>query len=167
VIQASPEAKILIAGQAPGLKVHQTGIPFNDPSGKRLREWMGVSDSVFYDPTKIALVPMALCFPGTSQYGDLPPPPICATTWRSRIIENLPKIQLTLVLGQYAHAYHFNGPKRSISERVKQWKDYWPELVPLPHPSPRNNRWLKQHPWFEAELVPLLQGRVREVLKQG
>ncbi|WP_448248957.1 uracil-DNA glycosylase family protein [Thalassotalea agariperforans] len=166
VIQFDPRAKILIAGQAPGKKVHETGIPFDDPSGKRLREWLGIDNDVFYDEKHIAILPMGFCFPGTGKSGDLPPRPECAATWRAELLDNLKHLELTLVIGKYAQEYHLGKSGSSVTEIVSTWQTYWPEIVPLPHPSPRNNRWLRNNPWFEAELVPRLQKRVSEVLKR-
>ncbi|GAM70428.1 hypothetical protein JCM19236_566 [Vibrio sp. JCM 19236] len=140
--------------------MHDTGIPFNDPSGDRLREWMGVSKEMFYDEKQIALLPMGFCFPGTGKSGDLPPRPECAQRWREQLLAQLPNIELTLVLGKYAQSYHFGKSKRSLTELVVGWQDYWPNKVPLPHPSPRNNIWLKRNPWFEKELIPQLQARL-------
>ena len=166
IIQVSSFAKILVVGQAPGSRVHQTGIPFNDPSGDRLREWMGIDKELFYDEQKIALVPMGFCFPGTGKSGDLPPRPECADTWRIKLLEQLPKIRLTIIVGQYAQAWHLKtGNKANLTETVMAWKDYWPEAIPLPHPSPRNNIWLKRNPWFEEQILPSLKRRVKAVLK--
>jgi uracil-DNA glycosylase len=165
VLQCSASAKILLAGQAPGRKVHSTGIPFDDPSGNRLRDWLGVSREVFYDASAIAILPMGFCYPGTGTSGDLPPRPECADRWRAPLLAQMKKIQLTLVLGQYAQRYHFDTKPRSLTELVRDWKDYWPDMVPLPHPSPRNNRWLKQNPWFETELLPELKIRIRQILQ--
>ena len=166
IIQVSSFAKILVVGQAPGSRVHQTGIPFNDPSGDRLREWMGIDKEAFYDEQKIALVPMGFCFPGTGKSGDLPPRPECADTWRIKLLEQLPKIRLTIIVGQYAQAWHLKtGNKANLTETVMAWKDYWPEAIPLPHPSPRNNIWLKRNPWFEEQILPSLKRRVKAVLK--
>ena len=143
IIQVSSTAKILIVGQAPGSRVHETGIPFNDPSGDRLREWMGIDKEIFYDDKEIALVPMGFCFPGTGKSGDLPPRPECAATWRVQLLEQLPNIKLTIVVGQYAQAWHLDqGNKANLTETVVAWKSYWPKAIPLPHPSPRNNIWL-------------------------
>lgn len=166
VLQIHPQAKILIAGQAPGKKVHDSGIPFDDASGNRLREWLGVTSEVFYDPKKIALLPMGFCFPGTGKSGDLPPRPECAATWRNQLLGYLPNVQMTLVLGQYAQKYHFDGARSSVTQLVREWRTYWPKKVPLPHPSPRNNIWLRKNPWFEIELLPSLQVRVSEILTQ-
>ncbi len=164
VIQLHPSAKILIAGQAPGRKVHESGIPFDDASGDRLREWLGVSREVFYNPKQFAIVPMGFCFPGTGKSGDLPPRPECAETWRKRVLAQLSNIEMTLVLGKYAQAYHFGKSASSVTELVKSWRHYWPEILPLPHPSPRNNIWLRKNPWFEGEVLPVLRDRVSEVI---
>ncbi len=148
VLQVHSSARILIAGQAPGSKVHQTGIPFDDPSGDRLREWMGIDRSAFYDPTRIAILPMGFCYPGTGKSGDLPPRAECAIAWRTKLLDCMPSIQLTLVIGQYAHAWHLaDTAKGSLTETVMAWNDYWPKQIPLPHPSPRNNIWLKRNTW--------------------
>lgn len=157
-------ARILIAGQAPGLRVHQAGVPFCDPSGDRLRAWMGVDETVFYDRSRIAIVPMAFCFPGYSNKGsDLPPPPICARTWHDRVMAALPKIALKLVIGGYAMKYHL-GAKSPVTEAVAAWRSYGENTFVLPHPSWRNTGWLKRNPWFEADVIPRLQDRVREEL---
>ena len=166
IIQVSNSAKILIVGQAPGSRVHETGIPFDDPSGNRLREWMGIDKSVFYDELKLAIVPMGFCFPGTGKSGDLPPRPECAMTWRKKLLNELPQISLTLVIGQYAQAWHLGQlVKENLTETVKAWKEFGPEIIPLPHPSPRNNIWLKKNPWFEQEVLPKLQAKVKSILK--
>jgi uracil-DNA glycosylase len=165
VLQCSTSAKILLAGQAPGRKVHNTGVPFDDPSGNRLRDWLGVSKEVFYDASTIAILPMGFCYPGTGTSGDLPPRPECADRWREPLLAQMKQIELTLVLGQYAQRYHFDTKSRSLTELVRNWKDYWPDMVPLPHPSPRNNRWLKQNPWFETELLPELRIRIKQILQ--
>jgi uracil-DNA glycosylase len=164
VLQLGPEARVLIAGQAPGRKVHESGVPFDDPSGNRLREWLGVTREVFYDPKQFALVPMGFCFPGTGRSGDLPPRPECAPAWRKQLLAHLRRVELTLVLGQYAQAYHFGKSRASLTELVRSWRTHWPRTVPLPHPSPRNNRWLSRNPWFEAEVLPPLRERVSELL---
>ena len=165
VLQVSPSARILIVGQAPGSKVHKTGIPFDDPSGDRLRGWMGVDKQTFYDATRIGLLPMGLCYPGTGKSGDLPPRPECAVAWRAKLLDCMPMIQLTLVIGQYAQAWHLAGAtKDNLTETVKAWREYWPAKLPLPHPSPRNNIWLKRNDWFEKEVTPVLKDRVRQIL---
>jgi len=164
VVQLSAQAKVLIAGQAPGRKVHASGVPFDDASGNRLREWLGVTREAFYDPKQFALVPMGFCFPGTGRSGDLPPRAECAPAWRERLLAHLRQVELTLVLGQYAQAYHFGKSSSSLTDLVKSWRAHWPHRVPLPHPSPRNNLWLRRNPWFEAELLPPLRERVSELL---
>lgn len=164
VLQAHASARLLIAGQAPGRKVHETGIPFDDASGDRLRSWLGISREVFYDARQIAILPMGFCFPGTGKSGDLPPRPECAPAWRAPLLSGLNHLKLTLVIGQYAMAYHLPHETRTLTEIVQSWQKYWPHILPLPHPSPRNNRWLKRNPWFAQELLPLLQGRVAEIL---
>lgn len=164
VFQASRHAKILIAGQAPGIRVHNTSIPFNDPSGDRLREWLNVDRDTFYDPDKFAIIPLGFCYPGTGQRGDLPPRPECAATWRSRLLGTMPDIQLTIAIGQYAHKYHLaKERKKNLTETVKAWREYAPGVFPLPHPSPRNNIWLKKNPWFNEEVIPSLQEQVKNL----
>lgn len=165
VVQASVGAKILVVGQAPGRRVHETGLPFNDPSGDRLRDWMGITRDTFYDEQQLAILPMGFCYPGTGKSGDLPPRPECAPAWRELLLGRLNNVQLTLAIGQYAQAYHIPGPKRSVTDTVRRWREYWPDLVPLPHPSPRNQVWLRRNPWFEEEVVPAIRARVAEVLK--
>lgn len=167
VLQWHPDARILIAGQAPGRRVHASGLPFDDPSGERLRDWLGVDKTVFYDETRIAILPMAFCYPGTGKSGDLPPPPQCAAAWRQPLLADLPHLQLTILLGQYAQRYHLPGRYPRLTEAVERWREHWPALLPLPHPSPRNQLWLRRHPWFEAELLPALRQRVAEVLERG
>lgn len=163
VVQLDPRARILIVGQAPGRKVHESGVPFDDASGDRLRDWLGVTREEFYDPAKFAIVPMGLCYPGRGKSGDNPPRPECVPAWRIQLLAHLRKIELTLVLGQHAHAYHFTE-KQSLTQRVSDWRSYWPQQIPMPHPSPRNNLWLRRNPWFEAETVPALQRRVAALL---
>ena len=164
IFQLHSKARILIAAQAPGRKVHQSGVPFDDASGNRLRTWMGLTRDVFYDPEQIAIVPIGLCFPGAGRSGDLPPRRECAPAWREKLLGRLRSLQLTLVIGQYAHAYHFGMSDFSLTERVKSWRAYWPSAIPLPHPSGRNNVWLHRNPWFESELLPSLRMRVSEIL---
>jgi uracil-DNA glycosylase len=167
VLQADPAARLLIVGQAPGRKVHKTGIPFNDPSGDRLRLWLGVTREQFYDSKLIALIPMGFCYPGTGTGGDLPPRPECAAAWRTRVLSGLPNVELTLVLGRYAQDWHLKDNKtKALTETVSEWRVHLAKgVVPLPHPSPRNIRWFKANPWFEAELVPVLRMRVTQMLK--
>ncbi|MEM7561981.1 MAG: uracil-DNA glycosylase family protein [Pseudomonadota bacterium] len=164
VLQCSSNARILIAGQAPGSKVHKTGVPFDDPSGNRLRDWLGINQTIFYNPELVAILPMGFCYPGTSKSGDLPPRPECAAAWREKLLSKMPKIELTLVIGQFAQQYHLQTGKESLTERVKSWQNYWPDVIPLPHPSPRNNRWLKNNPWFEQTLLPKLKTRVSQLI---
>ena len=162
-----PGARILIAGQAPGLRVHEAGRPFADPSGDRLRRWLGLTSGAFYDLEKIAIVPMAFCFPGYDAKGaDLPPPPICAKTWRDGVLGQLTAVRLTLLVGAHAQAWHLPAPARKggVSATVCGWRDHAPNVFPLPHPSWRNTAWLKRNLWFEDELLPALQSRVKEVL---
>jgi uracil-DNA glycosylase family 4 len=155
VVQIHPSARILIVGQAPGRKVHATGVPFDDASGDRLREWLGISREVFYDAQTVAILPM----------GDLPPRMECAPAWSTPLLTQLKSVQLTLVIGQYAQAYHLPQDAASVTEIVQAWRKHWPHTLPLPHPSPRNNLWLKRNPWFANELLPTLQARVSDVLR--
>ncbi len=165
VLQVDSRARILVVGQAPGRKVHDSGIPFDDASGERLRQWMGVDSATFYDPARVAILPMGFCYPGTGSSGDLPPRPECAPQWRSRLLAAMPKVQLTLVIGQYAMAWHLPGRDLpSVTDTVKAWRDHAPDVMALPHPSPRNNIWLKANPWFNTKLVPVLQARVAQLL---
>ena len=164
VLQCHPKARILIAGQAPGRKVHESGVPFDDASGDRLRAWLGVTPEVFYDPEKFAILPMGFCFPGTGKSGDLPPRPECAPAWRDQLLGNLKQLEMTLVVGRYAQAYHLGESKCSLTERVKMWRTHWPTTVPMPHPSPRNNLWLRRNPWFETEVLPALRAQVAVIL---
>jgi uracil-DNA glycosylase len=165
VVQANSKAKILIAGQAPGRRVHASGIPFDDPSGDRLRDWMGVTPKHFYNSELFAIVPMGFCYPGTGKSGDLPPRPECAATWRARLLRQLPGIETSLVIGKYAHEYHFGKNNLTVTKLVENWQQYWPGQIPLPHPSPRNNIWLKKNPWFEAEVVPVMRAHITSLLK--
>ena len=166
VLQAAQTAKILIVGQAPGIRVHRTGIPFNDPSGDRLRDWLGIDRDSFYDPALMAIVPMGFCYPGRGKSGDLPPRPECAATWRAPLMASLPNIRLTVVIGRYAIAYHLPdyGRNPSVTNAVANWRSHWPDVIPLPHPSPRNNLWLRRNAWFDTEIVPALRARVAEIL---
>lgn len=157
-------ARILVAGQAPGLRVHETGLPFNDASGDRLRAWMGLDRDTFYDRTRIAIVPMAFCFPGYRAGSDLPPPKICAETWREEVMASLVNVRLTLCVGGAAMAWHMGGKAR-VHDRVRAWRDHAPRHFPLPHPSWRNTGWLKRNPWFEAEVLPVLREEVGKALE--
>ena len=171
VVQARTGARLVIAGQAPGTRVHRTGIPFNDPSGDRLRDWLGVDRDEFYDASRIAIVPMGFCFPGLdAKGGDLPPRRECAPLWRARLFEHLTHAELILTIGQYAQAWHLGSArKRTMTETVRNWREYAqesfnPKTLPLPHPSWRNNGWLRKNPWFETEVLPFLQNTVRQLL---
>ena len=164
----STAARVLIAGQAPGTRVHASGIPFDDRSGDRLRDWLSVSRAQFYDPENFAIAPMGFCFPGQdAKGGDLPPRRECAPAWRAGLMERMPQIDLVLVIGQYAQAWHMGKDRRStLTETVRAWKDVFerpdvPKVLPLPHPSWRNTGWLKANPWFDAELLPVLRAEIR------
>lgn len=166
VLRAGHSAKLLVVGQAPGRRVHETGIPWNDPSGDRLRDWMQVSREAFYDESRIAIVPTAFCYPGTGKGGDLPPRPECAPLWHPRLRAELPGIRLTLLIGSYAQAYYLGrNARRTLTETVRHYRDYQPAFIPLPHPSPRNQLWLKRNPWFAEEVIPLLREEVAGCLK--
>lgn len=165
VVRANQNAKILIIGQAPGLKVQNTGIPWNDASGDNLRKWLGLDRRTFYDETKIALVPMGFCFPGTGKNGDLPPRPECAPLWHQKLIEYMPNICLTLLIGQYAQKYYLKQKaKATLTTTVKNFEDYLPHYLPLPHPSPRNNIWQRKNPWFNEEIIPVIKQKVQELI---
>ena len=163
VTKFSSTAKVVIIGQAPGTKVHASGIPWDDASGNRLREWLDIDKATFYDESKIAIVPMGFCYPGKGKSGDLPPKPICAETWHEAIWSEMPDISAVLLIGQYAQKYYLKDD-RTLTERVKNWKDYLPKYYVLPHPSPRNNIWLKKNEWFTQENIPALR-KTLEVLK--
>lgn len=163
IVWFNSAAPILIAGQAPGMKVHTSGKPFDDPSGDRLREWLGLMPDQFYDRRLVSIVPMAFCFPGYRKGSDLPPPPICARTWHHRVFSSLNETKLTLLVGGYAQKYHLRS-KLSVTDQVKAWRDYAPDVFPLPHPSWQNTAWLKRNPWFEEQLLPQLRARVQEII---
>lgn len=163
VLQLRSSARILIAAQAPGRKVHETGIPFNDASGDRLRDWLGLSRAVFYDAQQVAILPMGFCFPGKGASGDLPPRPECARHWRRQLVERLRHVRLTIVIGSYAQAWHLPDAA-SLTEAVRQGPTASRSVVALPHPSPRNNGWLKRNPWFEADVLPALRPLVARAL---
>ena len=164
VLQAGETARILIVGQAPGTRVHATGIPWDDPSGERLRSWMGLGKDSFYDATKVAIIPMGYCYPGRGHGGDLPPRRECAELWLDRLLTSLPHIELTLLIGQYAQR-HFLGNRRkpSLTQTVMAWREYAPEYLPLPHPSARNTAWFQRNTWFDGELLPMLRERINQV----
>lgn len=165
VVVCRSTARLLIVGQAPGTRVHRTGIPWNDPSGERLREWMNIDRDVFYHHPSIAIMPMGFCYPGKGKSGDLPPRQECAEHWHLSLLEKMPLIELTLVIGQYAQTHYLpHRGTQGVTETTRQWKQFLPEYIPLPHPSPRNNLWLKKNPWFEADVLPGLRRRVAELL---
>jgi uracil-DNA glycosylase len=165
VLRAGEKARILIVGQAPSARVHATGIPWDDPSGERLRAWMGVDRDVFYDESRIAIIPMGYCYPGRGNGGDMPPRRECAQLWLDQLLIKLPRIELTLLIGHYAQR-HFLGSRRklSLTETTKAWCEYAPNYIPLPHPSPRNQPWFKRHAWFEEQLIPILRSRIETLL---
>ncbi len=168
IVQLNSKAKILIASQAPGSFAHASGTPFKDKSGERLRLWMGIEDDDFYDPQKVAILPIGFCYPGRGNSGDLPPTKECAPLWREKVLALLPNIELTLLIGAYAQQWHFSYAQikkpKTLTETVKQWPLYWPSIIPLPHPSPRNNIWMSKHSWFEQEVLPQLSKRVNNIL---
>lgn len=166
VLQVDRSARILIAGQAPGRRVHESGVPFDDPSGDRLREWMGVTREQFYDPALVAILPMGFCYPGSGTSGDLPPRPECAPAWREELLAHLGAVELTMVIGAYAQAWHLGAKSERVTDVVRSWPDRWPTVMPLPHPSPRNRIWMRKNPWFEAEVLPRLRARVTDVLRE-
>ena len=167
VVRASATARLLIVGQAPGTKVHETGIPWNDPSGDRLRAWLALDRDTFYDERRIAIIPAGFCYPGRFERGgDKPPRPECAPTWHGRLRALLPKIELTLLVGQYAQAFYLGARRKdSLTETVRKWRAHLPDFLPTPHPSWRSTNWLKRNPWFDDEVVPELRRRVAALLK--
>lgn len=169
VLRVTSTARILIVGQAPGTRVHETGIPWNDPSGDRLRQWMGVDRETFYDGSRIAIIPMGLCYPGRhARGGDLPPRPECAPAWHARLLAQVSGREFTILAGQYAQAFYLGKrAKKNLTETVRAWREYFPEYLPLPHPSFRNLAWLKRNPWFGEEVVPALQERVQGLLTKA
>lgn len=169
VLRADSRARLLIVGQAPGTRVHATGIPWNDRSGQRLRDWLGLSPEVFYDESRVAILPMGFCYPGVDRNGgDKPPRPECAPLWHGPILKHLPRIALTLLVGGYAQAYYLGrGRGAGVTETVRAWRDFLPSYVPLPHPSWRNTAWLKRNPWFETDLLPELRRRIQTILEGG
>ncbi|MEM7444038.1 MAG: uracil-DNA glycosylase family protein [Pseudomonadota bacterium] len=166
VLRASPDAKLLIVGQAPGTKVHASGIPWNDPSGDRLRQWLEVDRETFYDETNIAIVPMGFCYPGVDKNGgDAPPRPECAPLWHARVLALMPSIRLTLLVGQYAQRFYLGKRRaKTMTETVRSWRAYGPTHLPLPHPSWRNTAWIKRNPWFEQDILPVLRKTVSDLL---
>ncbi|MCM2336530.1 MAG: uracil-DNA glycosylase family protein [Pseudomonas sp.] len=168
VLRASAGARLLVVGQAPGTKVHASGIPWDDASGRRLRDWLGLEPDDFYDASRVAIVPMGFCYPGRAGSGDAPPRPECRATWHPRLLPLLPHVELTLLIGQYAQAYFLGGGRKAtLTDTVRAWRAFAPALLPLPHPSPRNVGWFKANPWFEREVVPELRARVRALMGDG
>lgn len=165
VVQASAQSKIAIIGQAPGIAVHQSGIPWDDKSGDNLRKWLGVDKEIFYDDDIFALIPMGFCYPGTGNSGDLPPMKICAPLWHGKLFQIMPDIKLTLLLGQYAQRYYLGKrAQKSLTKTVQSFRYYSPEFLPLPHPSPRNNIWQSKNPWFKEEVMPFLKSRISDLV---
>lgn len=167
VLAASASARLLIVSQAPGARVHETGIPWNDASGRRLREWLQLDEATFYDAQRVAIVPMGFCYPGRAGSGDAPPRPECRATWHPRLLPLLREVEFTLSIGQYAQAWCLGTRRKAtLTETVRAWREYLPDNMPLPHPSPRNVGWFKANPWFEAEVLPALRERVHAVLSE-
>lgn len=165
IVSAHPESRIVIIGQAPGTKVHQTGVPWDDPSGKQLRKWLNVTDEQFYDERLFALIPMGFCYPGKGKSGDLPPRAECAPLWHQPLLNQMPQLKLTILIGQYAQNHYLgDARKKTLTETVKNYQDYGPDFFVLPHPSPRNRFWLGKNPWFEKEVLPMLRERVSSCL---
>ncbi len=167
VVSGQKTAKIMIIGQAPGTKVHASGVPWDDASGARLRDWLQIDSEVFYDDTQVAIMPMGFCYPGRGKGGDLPPRPECAPQWHPHLLEKLPEIQLTLLIGQYAQKYYLGKKrKKTLTETVRSFQEYQPHFFPLVHPSPRNAIWQSKNPWFNEEVVPVLRATVQKVLEK-
>ncbi len=160
VLRASPTARLLIVGQAPGTRVHASGVPWDDPSGDRLRQWLCLAPQQFYDESHVAIVPMGFCYPGRGKSGDLPPPPDCAPLWHARLLKHMPQVELVLLVGSYAQNHYLGRSAATLTERVRRWSDFGPRYFPLPHPSPRNTLWLRRNPWFEHEVLPALRERL-------
>ncbi|MDF0714905.1 uracil-DNA glycosylase family protein [Muricauda sp. 334s03] len=161
IVAAHPDSRIAIIGQAPGTKVHQTGVPWDDPSGRQLRKWLGVTDEQFYNEQLFALIPMGFCYPGKGKSGDLPPRPECAPLWHKALISQMPNLTLTILIGQYAQNYYLGSTmKRNLTETVKHYQEYLPDCFVLPHPSPRNRFWLSKNPWFDLEVLPELKKKI-------
>lgn len=162
VVQANEQARLLIIGQAPGLRVHKSGVPWDDASGERLRRWLGLDKTVFYG-NLVAIIPMGFCYPGKGKSGDLPPRKECALAWHSKLRAQLPHIQLTILIGQYAQNYYLPNPQKTLTATVQNFREYLPKFLVLPHPSPRNNIWLAKNPWFEKEALPVLRERINNL----
>ena len=167
IIQAVHSSRILVAGQAPGSRAHEKCVPFDDASGKRLRHWMGIGRTDFYNPDNLAIVPMGFCYPGTGRSGDLPPRPECAKQWRSSVLDRLPNLELTLIIARHAMDWHLGKQPKNLTETVRNWNDHWPKILVLPHPSPRNNLWLHHNRWFEEEILPILRNRIASILSKA
>lgn len=168
IVAVHPKSKIIIIGQAPGSVVHETGVPWDDKSGENLRKWMGINDATFYDAKKIGLIPMGFCYPGRGKSGDNPPTKECAPKWHNVLLNNIEKPELILLIGKYAQDYYLSGiSKRTLTETVKNYKDYLPKHFVLPHPSPRNNIWQAKNEWFKTEVLPELRIKVEKILKES
>lgn len=163
VVRASATARLLIIGQAPGTRVHATGIPWNDPSGERLREWLQITGETFYDASRVAIVPMGFCYPGKGRSGDLPPRRECAPLWHDALLGHMPELELVLLIGRYAQDYYLGHTRETLTSRVQRWRDFGPRYLPLPHPSPRNTLWLRRNPWFERRVLPDLRKRIHDL----
>lgn len=165
IVTASSSSQIVLIGQAPGVRVHESSIPWNDPSGDRLRDWLQVGKDIFYDASKIALIPMGFCYPGKGKSGDLPPRPECAPLWHEALLQEMPQVKITILIGQYAQRYYLKKQvKKNLTETVKSFREYLPIYLPLPHPSPRNLIWLKKNSWFEQDVLPILREKVKSIL---
>lgn len=164
ILDFRKEAKVLLVGQAPGRRAHDSGIPWNDPSGDRLREWLGVTRETFYNPSFFAIVPMGFCYPGTGKSGDLPPRPECSQTWMKPILKSLPNIKVTLLIGAYSQSYFLKGSQNNVTANVRRWPEFANRYFPLPHPSPRNQLWVKKNPWFVGECLPALKSQIAHLL---
>ena len=165
VVVANASARVLIAGQAPGTRVHESGVPWDDASGDRLRAWLDIDHATFYDDSRVAIVPQGFCYPGKAGSGDLPPRPECAATWHERLLAQLPRVELIVAAGRYAQTYHLGARnKKTLTETIRAWRDYAPGVVPVPHPSWHNNRWLTTNPWFEIETLTYLRKHVRRLI---
>lgn len=165
ILRAHTTSQLLIVGQAPGIRAHETGIPWNDPSGDRLRYWLSLDRTVFYDERKIAIIPIGYCYPGTGPSGDYPPQKACSTHWLPTLLTYLPNIKLTFLVGQYAQKHYLKSQKKAtLTQTVQACKAYLPRYFPLPHPSPRNNRWLAKHPWFQEDVLPLAREYCHHIL---
>jgi len=168
IFTVHPAARIVLISQAPGRLAYEKGAPYYDPSGVRLRQWLDVDEATFYDPTLFSILPMGFCYPGKAATGDLPPRPECAPQWHAALLRMMPNIRLTLCIGQYAQRYYLGKScERNLTETVRAFRQYGPEVLPLPHPSPLNNRWLSRNPWFHAEVIPCLQTKVEEITSSG